>query len=89
MEEGRVPSVLAISWGKGNPKKDEIQMVFVYEESRLREPVQYENPSDPKKRGVVQRLGETSATRRHPHWRLQYHNEKFGKTHQGDCATTP
>lgn len=40
------PSVLAISWGKGDPKKDEISIVLLDEAGRLREHDQLENLSD-------------------------------------------
>ncbi|KAG6814391.1 hypothetical protein H0H92_010977 [Tricholoma furcatifolium] len=40
-------SVLAMSWGKGDPHKDAITMVFVDEEGRMREHSKVDNLSDP------------------------------------------
>ncbi|KAG5728025.1 Transcription elongation factor SPT6 [Termitomyces sp. T112] len=41
-----VSSVLAISWGKGDPHKDAITMVFVDEEGRMREHTKLDNLYD-------------------------------------------
>lgn len=38
--------MLAVSWGKGDPKKDTIHAVFVDEAGRLRETLEFENLSD-------------------------------------------
>ena len=37
LDPGEQPAVLAVSWGKGDPKKDIIHVVFVDEAGRLRE----------------------------------------------------
>lgn len=46
MKPGDVPSVLAISWGKGDPQKDAIALVFVDEAGRLREQTKIDNLVD-------------------------------------------
>lgn len=46
MQPGDVASVLAISWGKGDPQKDAITLVFVDEASRLREHTKIDNLVD-------------------------------------------
>jgi transcription elongation factor SPT6 len=46
MQPGDVSSVLAISWGKGDPQKDAITLVFVDEASRLREHSKIDNLVD-------------------------------------------
>lgn len=46
MQPGDVPSVLAVSWGKGDPQKDAITLVFVDESSRLREHTKIDNLVD-------------------------------------------
>ncbi|KAF9013878.1 SH2 domain-containing protein [Cyathus striatus] len=45
-ERGVTPSVLAISWGKGDPHKDAITMVFVDEAGRMREHTKIDNLHD-------------------------------------------
>jgi transcription elongation factor SPT6 len=46
MQPGDVTSVLAISWGKGDPQKDAITIVFVDESGRLREHTKLDNLVD-------------------------------------------
>ena len=41
-----MPTVLAASWGKGDPKKDEISVVFLDEFGRMREHIQIDNLND-------------------------------------------
>ncbi|KAG8750747.1 Transcription elongation factor spt6 [Ceratobasidium sp. 428] len=41
-----VPSVIAMSWGKGEPNRDPIHMVFFDEEGRFREHLRLDNISD-------------------------------------------
>ncbi|KAG9097196.1 Transcription elongation factor spt6, partial [Ceratobasidium sp. 370] len=41
-----VPSVIAMSWGKGEPNRDPIHMVFLDEEGRFREHLRLDNLSD-------------------------------------------
>jgi transcription elongation factor SPT6 len=45
-QPGDTPSVLAISWGKGDPQKDAITMVFLDEAGRFREHVKIDNLVD-------------------------------------------
>lgn len=47
MKPGDVSSVLAISWGKGDPHKDAISMVYLDEVGRLREHAKVDNLYDP------------------------------------------
>ena len=46
LEPGETPSVLAMSWGKGDPHKDSITLVFLDEAGRLREQTKVDNLSD-------------------------------------------
>lgn len=46
IQPGDTPSVLAISWGKGDPQKDAITMVFLDEAGRFREHVKIDNLVD-------------------------------------------
>jgi transcription elongation factor SPT6 len=46
MQPGDVTSVLAISWGKGDPHKDAITIVYVDEAGRLREHTKLDNLFD-------------------------------------------
>lgn len=46
MTHGETPSVLAVSWGKGDPKQDAISVVFLDEEGRLRDHTQFDNLVD-------------------------------------------
>lgn len=46
MVPGDTASVLAISWGKGNPHKDAITLVFVDDEGRMREHTKLDNIFD-------------------------------------------
>ena len=46
MQPGDVTSVLAISWGKGDPQKDAITIVFVDEAGRFREHTKLDNLVD-------------------------------------------
>lgn len=46
MQPGDTSSVLAVSWGKGDPKQDAITLVFVDEEGRLREHTKVDNLVD-------------------------------------------
>lgn len=50
MKPGDVPSILAMSWGKGDPQKDAIALVFVDEAGRLREQTKIDNLVDPELR---------------------------------------
>lgn len=47
LEDENVPTVLAASWGKGDPKKDEINFIFLDEYGRMREHIQLDNLDDP------------------------------------------
>jgi transcription elongation factor SPT6 len=46
MKTGDVPSVLAVSWGKGDPQKDAITLVVLDEAGRLREHTKIDNLVD-------------------------------------------
>ncbi|OSX65311.1 hypothetical protein POSPLADRAFT_1167539 [Postia placenta MAD-698-R-SB12] len=46
MQPGETPSVLAMSWGKGEPRKDTISVVFMDEAGRLREHTRLDNLVD-------------------------------------------
>lgn len=46
MTPGETASVLAISWGKGDPHKDAITLVFVDEAGRMRETTKLDNLHD-------------------------------------------
>lgn len=46
LADGDVPSVLAMSWGKGDPQKDAIMIVFLDEAGRLREHTRIDNLVD-------------------------------------------
>ncbi|KAI0647073.1 transcription elongation factor Spt6 [Trametes meyenii] len=46
LKRGDVPSVLAMSWGKGDPHKDSIAIVFLDEAGRLREHTKLNNLVD-------------------------------------------
>ncbi|KAG5645250.1 hypothetical protein DXG03_006667 [Asterophora parasitica] len=46
MVPGDIASVLAISWGKGDPQKDAITIVFVDDEGRMREHTKIDNLFD-------------------------------------------
>lgn len=46
LRPGDVPSVLAMSWGKGDPHRDPIQIVLLDEAGRLREHTRIDNVSD-------------------------------------------
>jgi transcription elongation factor SPT6 len=46
MQPGDVTSILAISWGKGDPQKDAITIVYVDEAGRLREHTKLDNLYD-------------------------------------------
>ncbi|KAH8116918.1 transcription elongation factor SPT6 [Phellopilus nigrolimitatus] len=48
LQDGEQASVLAVSWGKGDPKKDEINLVFLDEAGRLREHLPIDNLTDDK-----------------------------------------
>lgn len=43
MKRGDTPSVMAMSWGKGDPHKDSIAIVFIDEAGRLREHTKLDN----------------------------------------------
>jgi len=47
MAVGDTASVLAISWGKGDPHKDATTIVFVDEQGRMREHTKLDNLADP------------------------------------------
>ncbi|TFY83720.1 hypothetical protein EWM64_g301 [Hericium alpestre] len=53
LQPGETPAVLAMSWGKGDPHKDAISMVFVDEAGRLREHTKIDNLSDPDSRAEL------------------------------------
>ncbi|KAK1236011.1 Transcription elongation factor spt6 [Marasmius sp. AFHP31] len=46
MAFGDTPSVLAVSWGKGDPQKDAITAVFMDDEGRMREHIKIDNLVD-------------------------------------------
>jgi transcription elongation factor SPT6 len=46
MQPGDVTSILAISWGKGDPQKDAITIIYVDEAGRLREHTKLDNLYD-------------------------------------------
>lgn len=46
MQPGETPSVLAVSWGQGNPQKDAIAVVYMDEAGRLREHTKLDNLHD-------------------------------------------
>src|ERR1700733_2141009 len=46
MKLGETASVLAVSWGKGDPHKDAITLVFVDEAGRMREHTKIDNLFD-------------------------------------------
>lgn len=48
LQIGEVPSVLAVSWGMGDPKRDDIQLVVLDEAGRCREYSQIDNLQDTK-----------------------------------------
>ncbi|KAI0374913.1 transcription elongation factor Spt6 [Pilatotrama ljubarskyi] len=43
MKKGDTPSVMAVSWGKGDPHKDSIAIIFMDEAGRLREHTKLDN----------------------------------------------
>jgi transcription elongation factor SPT6 len=45
-QPGETPAVLAVSWGKGDPQKDHITLVFLDEAGRLREYTRIDNLND-------------------------------------------
>lgn len=46
MVKGQTPSVLAVSWGKGDPQVDSISLVYLDDNGRLREHTKLDNLSD-------------------------------------------
>ncbi|KAG8895581.1 Transcription elongation factor spt6, partial [Tulasnella sp. 403] len=46
IEYGDIPSVLSISWGKGDPQKDAVHAVYLDEEGRLRDHIKVDNLFD-------------------------------------------
>lgn len=46
MKVGETPSVLAVSWGKGDPQKDAISMVYLDQAGRMREYTKIDNLMD-------------------------------------------
>lgn len=46
MKKGDTPAVMAMSWGKGDPHKDSIAIVFIDEAGRLREHTKVDNLVD-------------------------------------------
>lgn len=46
MQLGETPSVVAVSWGEGNPQKDVIAVVYMDEAGRLREHTKLDNLHD-------------------------------------------
>lgn len=61
-QNGDTPSVLAVSWGKGDPQKDAITLVFIDEAGRFREHTKIDNLSDEELRDEFNDL----ITRRRP-----------------------
>ncbi|THH00428.1 hypothetical protein EW145_g7080 [Phellinidium pouzarii] len=53
LQDGEQASILAVSWGKGDPKKDETNFVFLDEAGRLRENFQLDNLTEEKNRVEV------------------------------------
>lgn len=45
-QPGETPAILAVSWGKGDPQKDHITLVFLDEAGRLREHTRIDNLND-------------------------------------------
>ena len=45
-QPGETPAVLSVSWGKGDPQKDHITLVFLDEAGRLREYTRIDNLND-------------------------------------------
>jgi len=45
-QPGDTPAILAVSWGKGDPQKDHITLVFLDEAGRLREHTRIDNLND-------------------------------------------
>jgi transcription elongation factor SPT6 len=45
-QPGEIPAILAVSWGKGDPQKDHITLVFLDEAGRLREHTRIDNLND-------------------------------------------
>lgn len=58
MEKGQTPSVLAVSWGKGDPQVDAISLVFLDDGGRLREHCKLDNLSDDDNRKEFESLME-------------------------------
>lgn len=50
MQAGETPSVMALSWGKGDPQKDSISIVILDEGGRLREHTRLDNLVDEENR---------------------------------------
>jgi len=48
-QPGETPAILAVSWGKGDPQKDHITLVFLDEAGRLREHTRIDNLNDPER----------------------------------------
>lgn len=46
LDEDESPSILAVTWGKGDPRKDEITFVFLDDEGRVREHFRLNNLFD-------------------------------------------
>ena len=46
MQPGESPSVVAMSWGQGNPQKDVVTVVYMDEAGRLREHTKLDNLHD-------------------------------------------
>lgn len=46
MQPGDIPSVVALSWGKGDPHKDVITVVYIDQAGRLREHTRLDNLTD-------------------------------------------
>ena len=43
MKRGETPAILAVSWGKGDPQKDAVSVVYVNEQGQIREWVTLDN----------------------------------------------
>ena len=49
-DKGEIPPALAVSWGKGDPRKDAIYTVFMDEAGHVREHTKFDNLMDPEAR---------------------------------------
>lgn len=56
MTQGHTPSVLAVSWGKGDPQVDAISLVYLDDNGRLRERIRVDNLADEENKKQLQSL---------------------------------